>query len=175
MKPRYVLLVLTVLAFASFGMGYANAATSTQEFVRKAAIANEFEIESSHLALERSRNRDVRAFAERMIEDHLTTGDRLELAIRDSRQRLRLPRALDNTHMNKLRQLERVSNRNFDQMYLQMQRDAHREAVQLFTDYRRNGADPALREFARETLPHLRDHREHVAQLGDMRSARMNY
>jgi putative membrane protein len=162
MKTRYLIMALGMFGLCASG---ARAETSTEDFVRKAAIANEFEIESSHVALDRSRNSDVREFAERMIRDHGSAGERLEDAVRDSHSHLQLPRQLDGQHRRMLKQLERSRGRSFDREYISMQTNAHAEAVRLFADYSRHGRDPEIRDFARETLPTLRSHRGHVAQL----------
>ena len=165
MKSRYLIIFLGIVGIAGFTTGAARADIATQEFVRKAAIANQFEIESSYLARERARTNEVRDFAERMIDDHTETAVRLEDAVEDSRTRLQFPRNIDNKHRKMLNRLENVRGRNFDRQYVAMQTDAHTQAVQLFSDYARNGRDPEIREFARETLPALRAHRGHIVQL----------
>ena len=48
-----------------------------ETFRQMAMISDTFEIESSRLALERSRNARVRAFAEQMIQDHTMTSQAL--------------------------------------------------------------------------------------------------
>jgi predicted outer membrane protein len=53
--------------------GGAGEATSTQQFRAEAVRGDAFEIESSRMALERSRDPHVRAFARRMIQDHSQT------------------------------------------------------------------------------------------------------
>jgi putative membrane protein len=46
-----------------------------------------------------------------------------------------------------------------------MQADAHKEAVALFSAYANSGDDPALKEFAKATLPVLQMHEKHVKDL----------
>src|SRR5687767_3842162 len=74
-----VLFVSSALALAVAGcmtpMGSAPApapiaVTSAAEFVPTATSSNLFEIESSRLALQRSRDPEVRRFAQQMIRDH---------------------------------------------------------------------------------------------------------
>ena len=61
--------------FAPFSplFGGANEPVSTHKFRAEAVRSDAYEIESSRIALERSRNPRVRAFARRMIQDHSQT------------------------------------------------------------------------------------------------------
>ena len=43
---------------------------SARDFVHKASIANQFEIESSQLALDKAQSSEVKSFAQRMVDDH---------------------------------------------------------------------------------------------------------
>ncbi|MER9544787.1 DUF4142 domain-containing protein [Mesorhizobium sp. M0437] len=54
-----------------------------------------------------------------------------------------------------------VSNRK----YIDMQTQAHKEAVALFSAYANSGDDPAMKEFAKKTLPVLQMHERHVKDL----------
>jgi putative membrane protein len=46
-----------------------------------------------------------------------------------------------------------------------MQTQAHKEAVALFSAYANSGDDPAMKEFAKKTLPVLQMHERHVKDL----------
>jgi putative membrane protein len=46
-----------------------------------------------------------------------------------------------------------------------MQTDAHKQAVALFSAYANSGDDPALKEFAKATLPTLKMHEKLVKNL----------
>ena len=139
--------------------------TTSQGFVEKASIANEFEIESSKLALNKSKNKDVRAFAQRMISEHSQTSKKLKRTVQTSGSSATLTNGLDAKHRELLSELRATSGKEFDEEYLSMQKDAHKEAVCLFKDYAKNGANPKLRNFAADTLPHLKEHLKHVKQL----------
>jgi putative membrane protein len=138
---------------------------SSQSFVEKASIANEFEIESSKLALRKSNRNDVKAFAKRMVEDHTKTSKKMSKALQASKSDARPADELDERHEALLAKLKYVSSKDFDQKYIAMQMDAHKEAVRLFSDYAKNGKNPELKRFAAATLPDLKDHLEHVKHL----------
>lgn len=50
-------------------------------------------------------------------------------------------------------------------MCVQMQSAGHEEAVSLFSAYAKDGDQSALKTFAVETLPTLKDHLEHAKKL----------
>ena len=140
---------------------------STRDFVHNASIANEFEIESSQLALEKSQNNDVKDFAQRMVDDHTDTGDRMKEALSSSGSKAKPTDMLDNKHQRLMNKLESASDDNFDRQYISIQTDAHKEAVNLFSNYAKNGKDASLKNFASETLPTLKEHLQHVRQLNE--------
>ena len=61
--------------------------------------------------------------------------------------------------------VDRTSGADFDKLYVQMQTDAHVDAVGLFSGYAAGGAAGALKDFATQTLPTLKMHYEHVLAL----------
>jgi len=138
---------------------------STADFVRKASIANEFEIESSKMALDKSQNEEVRNFAQRMIDDHTQTGEKMEETLKDANTKAQPAAELDNKHQKLIASLDNVSGEAFDRKYISMQTDAHKEAVGLFSTYAKSGKNSALKNFASETLPDLKEHLNHVKEL----------
>ncbi len=191
----FALLASTALAATSAGMAMpaqaANHAThktlaqastsvnpmSDRQFVRRAAISNMFEIQSSQLAESKSNNGDVKDFASQMIDDHQQAADDLQSAAGD----VKVPSDLDKRHARLLKHLKKLSGEHFDKRYAAIQLKAHRQAVSLFQKFAApNGATAqgngemannegdntgtkgsdhqALVQFARQTLPTLREH-----------------
>jgi len=139
----------------------ARAATDPVAFARVAASSNMLEIESSTLALERSQNADVQAFAEKMIDDHTAAGERMQAVAQDAG--LEVPAEMNEADQEALEALQDAQ--DFDQAYLDLQAKAHDEAVTLFETYASEGQQGPLRDFAEETLPALKDHQGHVRSL----------
>lgn len=139
-----------------------------QEFVKKAAVSNKFEIASSELAVERTDNAVVRDFAERMISDHQKAGKDLKAAVDKSGMQLTVPEELDEKHRAMVQELRDAEDSEFDQKYIDMQANAHDEAVGLFEDYSENeDAEQNLRDFAVKTLPTLETHDHRVEGIAD--------
>jgi putative membrane protein len=141
-------------------------AMAAQDFVTKASVSNQFEIESSKLAIRKSQNPEIRLFAQRMIDDHGKAAEELEDAVGDSDTKLEVADALDARHQALTEKLEAAADgTEFDRSYLSMQKTAHAEAVKLFSDYAATGDDEEIREFASETLPILKKHKQHIDSL----------
>lgn len=121
-------------------------------FRRMAASTNLFEIQSSQMALARSRNPAVRAFAQRMIADHTRATAALAQFNYDVQP------ALDPRHAAMLQQLSSARGRAFDRLYARMQVVAHQETVGLFSTYAQTGDWWELRQFAGNTVPRMQAH-----------------
>jgi putative membrane protein len=138
----------------------------TKHFVKNARIGGAFEIASSKLALEKSQNPEIRAFAERMVTDHTKAGDQLNQTVSTENLTVNAPASpdkLNKKHRALLDKLRAAANgAEFDRLYVQMQQQAHDTAVKLFAKYAKDGDNAALKSFAAQTLPTLEDHQKHI-------------
>ncbi|RWD63404.1 MAG: DUF4142 domain-containing protein [Mesorhizobium sp.] len=140
----------------------------TQTFVATVPNANEFEIQSSMLAGEKSASDDVKAFARQMIADHTKAGEDFKAAMSQGQTTASIKPAgpaLQPEEQHLLGELKNASGKDFDQKYIRMQLDAHKDAVALFSTYAKSGDDPAMKEFAKKTLPVLKMHEKHAKEL----------
>lgn len=141
-------------------------ADDSKEFVTKAAIAGNFEIESSKLALERSKNDGVRKFAQMMIDDHTAASAKMKEAMAaDKIDASAAPDALDEKHQKKLNDLREKADDKFDEAYMDEQKAAHKDAVDLFEEFADDGDTPALKTFAAETVARLKMHHEESKRI----------
>ena len=147
----------SVLAFRCRSIR-ANRAASTEEFVKKVAISDMMEVQSSELALSRQPDADTKPFAEKMVKDHQQTSKDLKGLVESGKVKATLPTALDAEHQKKLEELKSKSGKEFDRAYDQMQLQAHEEAVALFEQYSQSGDNPDLKSWAAKTLLHLKEH-----------------
>jgi putative membrane protein len=134
------------------------AAPSTEEFVKKVAISDMMEIQSSQLALSRQPDADTKPFAEQMVKDHEATSRELKNLVNSGKVKGPLPTSLDADHQKKFDELKSKSGKEFDRAYDQLQLQAHEEAVALFEQYSQGGDNPDLKTWAAKTLPHLKEH-----------------
>jgi putative membrane protein len=158
-------LPLVLIALMALIASPALAKTSTADFVKKAAIANKFEIDSSQLALKQSQDDGVKAFAQQMIDDHTKAGDAFGDALKSAKTPMTPPTDLDKSHQKDMDKLGKLQAASFDKQYIKMQVSAHKDAVKLFTDYSKKGDDASLKNFATTTLPTLQQHLDSVNKL----------
>jgi putative membrane protein len=137
---------------------------STDEFVKKVAISDRFEIESSKLAQQKA-DAESKQFAGKMVTDHGKTSSELKSMVQSGKVKAQLPTALDDEHKQKLDQLRGLSGEQFDSTYDQMQKQAHQEAVTLFERYAQNGDNADLKQWAAKTLPALKEHHSMAEKL----------
>jgi len=130
---------------------------STPEFVNKVVQSDMLEIQSSRLIAPNA-DTDTKPFAEMMIRDHTKTSNELKALVEGGKVKAALPTALDAEHQKKLDDLKKMNGRELDKRYDQMQLQAHRDAVDLFTRYSQSGDNPDLKQWAAQTLPHLQEH-----------------
>ena len=140
----------------------AAAVSTPEDFAKTAAAANMFEIESSRLALEKASSDEVKQFAQHMIDDHTKAGDEMKQAAQADGV-TDIPSSLDDKHQAMLDELEGTSEDQFDAAYVDMQVNAHKEAVDLFEGYSKQ--DGELAKFAQNTLPTLEEHYETIQKV----------
>ena len=136
----------------------------TATFVAQAAFGNMFEVESSKLALERSKGAPVKAFAQSMVDDHSAAAVKFKEAVLEAKLAMP-PDKLDAKRQAIVGQLAAKQGGDFDKAYIEAQYKAHVETVELFKGYAQGGEDTRMRAFAAELLPKLQAHLDHVAKL----------
>ncbi|AMU10139.1 DUF4142 domain-containing protein [Burkholderia cenocepacia] len=132
------------------------------EFVDKAGMIGKVERQAGQLALDRSSNADVKAFARKMVDDHARIADEL----RHIGAQKGVPvqtRMLVDPEVTALRAKD---GRAFDAAYVALAGPrAHEAAVRLYETEAKEGRDPQLRAFAARTLPMLNAHPSAARQL----------
>ncbi len=134
-------------------------------FVKMVTSANEFEIRSSELAKQNADQAGIKSAADMIIADHRKAGDKLKATLDAKGSAPAEPVKLAPKHQKMLDQLQAAKGKDFDMLYLDMQAQAHMEAIGLFRTYAGSGDDQSLVGFAKETLPSLETHLGHVKML----------
>lgn len=138
---------------------------STDEFVKKVAISDMFEVQSSRMALDKAPDKDTKPFAQKMVKDHTKTSKELKGLVDSGKVKATLPTALDTEHQGKLDQMKGLSGKEFDTAFDRAQLEGHQQAVALFENYAKNGDNPDLKKWAAKTLPHLKQHLKMAEKL----------
>jgi putative membrane protein len=141
--------------------------TSAPVFVEKAAASDMFEIEAAKLAQQRSKNADVKAFADLMIKDHTKSSNDLKAAIQASGQNLAPPAALPQDKQDALNDLKNATDVDFDRKYMEGQVDAHQSALNVLQRYAQDGDVAQLKTFAASVAPVVQQHYDRAKSIRD--------
>lgn len=169
---KLVLSAFTALALLASAPAFAQTATrpvgaapsaDAKSFITNAAAGNRFEVESSRIALQKSKREDVKRFAQMMVDDHTKAEQEMATAVQAAQERMPSTSQLDPQHQAILNRVNEAS--NFDKEYVQAQLKAHTDAVQLFKHYSTSGESAPLKQFAAKMLPDLQKHLDAVQKL----------
>ena len=136
------------------------------EFVSEAASGGMLEVEAGKLALQKSANDSVKMFAQMMVTDHTKANDRLKALATENKWQV--PATMSDDHMKKLSDLKEKSGMDFEDAYTDLMEKDHKEDVDKFEAQADKGDNAALKQFASETLPTLRMHKEHAMRMQQM-------
>jgi putative membrane protein len=139
-------------------------APSTDEFLTKLAAGNKFEIDSSKLAISKSKSESVKAFANQMVTDHGKAAAKMKQAVTDAKAKAP-PDSLDAKHQAIYDDLKKKDATAFDQAYVDAQMKGHVETVAMVDAYAKGGDNARIKAFASDILPTLKTHLDHVKTL----------
>ena len=166
MKPLVPLTVAALcVALAAAADKSDNPAVTDQDFVTKAAQAGMAEAQLGKLAENHASDDAVKEFARRMVKDHTAANDKLMTAAKNVK--VAAAAAPDKEAQAAADKLAGLKGADFDKAYMQQMVDDHQKAVSVFEAESKNGADPALKGFAADTLPTLQDHLKMAQSLYD--------
>jgi putative membrane protein len=155
------------LLAALMGMGSAYAqslAKADEKALKDLAIANMAEVETARIALEKSQNTQVKAFAQQMVDDHTKGLDEVK-AVAQAKN-VTLPSEPDAKHKAMAKKLQAMSGEKFDKAYLEMAGvKSHKEAHALVVKTQSNAKDGDVKALAAKLQPTIDQHMGHVDQL----------
>jgi putative membrane protein len=147
-------------AAAQSGSAGGAVADGDRRFVAEASAGGQAEVAAGQLAQQRAAHAQVREFAKRMVRDHTASAEKLK-AIADAKG-VATATPQKPSHEQSLKRLGELSGAEFDRAYMKQMVADHRKTITLFEQQSRSGRDPALKAYAEETLPTLREHLQHA-------------
>jgi putative membrane protein len=137
---------------------------SPQSFATQAAVIGKAEIELGQLAVQKSQDKSVRDYAQRMVKDHQAADAKLKAIA--TQENLKLPQTLDAEHQALKEKLAGLQGEAFDREYAKAMAKGHDKAVALFESASQAPQMTSeLKEFAAATLPTLKQHMEMAHDL----------
>jgi len=134
-----------------------------KKFVHDAAQGGMAEVELGKLATEKASSDDVKKFGQRMVDDHTKAGDQLKQVA--SSEGIQLPQGLSAKDKATKERLAKLSGEQFDKAYMADMVKDHTQDVLDFQHESRSGKDPAVKDFASQTLPTLQDHLKQAKEI----------
>lgn len=141
-----------------------NLGNRDREFLEQAAQNGYAELSSSRLALQKTRNEQVKAFAQRMVDEHTRSNE--ELKTLAALKKYQPPTEPSILQKGKEMLISGLGEDSFDRRYInQMGVEAHEDNIELFDRAARETQDVDVKAFATKTLPQLRSHLEAARSL----------
>jgi|GEM_PF-2099477 Predicted outer membrane protein len=157
----------TPVTSATRSSGTGNTARPTaagRHFMETASRSNAAEISAGRIALQKSRNEDVRRIAQTLIDDHTKAQAQLQqIAKRNGMSSL--PSEPDPLHRELASRLQAASDEEFDRMFIAAQVRDHLTAVSLFESAANLARDPDVSGYALASLPALRQHTQSILDM----------
>lgn len=145
--------------------------TQAMAYIRTAGESDLYEVTSSQIALQRTQNPELRAFATKLIDHHTMTTNATLTAAKAGRV-APPPAVLGPQKRAMIEQLNAQTGMDFDRLYIRQQIPAHEEALALHTNYARAGDVASLRASATAAIPivtsHLNEARAMQTAMGGM-------
>ena len=138
---------------------------SGQEFADKAAKSDAFEIASAKLAKEKSSSAAIKSFAAMMIKDHTASTAKIKKAAGEAAPKITPDPTLTDDQNQKLADLGKLSDADFDKEYASQQVDAHKAALSLMTLYADKGDVGSLKAAAGEIKAKVQMHLDKIKAI----------
>jgi predicted outer membrane protein len=133
-----------------------NGAIDPNAFIAEAYQDGLAEIQLSQLALQKASNADVKAFAQRMIDDHTQADSKLATLAQQAG--VTLPDAPTTEQQAIANELSSFSGTDFDKAYMDVNVVEHLKDISLFLHQAKGSTNDAVKSFAQQTLPTLLSH-----------------
>jgi putative membrane protein len=133
-------------------------------YLQIAGESDVYEVTSSQIAVQRSQNPRVRAFASMLIDHHTKTTN-VTLTQAKAAGLVPPPAVLGQGTRAQIDQLYAASPADFDRIYIAQQIPAHEQALAVQTAYAQTGDKAPLRSAAGGAIPIIKQHLEHARSL----------
>lgn len=152
-----------VLAHQGSLAGAARPSLLDTQFAKAAAQGGIAEVKLGQLAVDRGTNKAVKDFGQHTVDDHRKANEQLQKVAKT--QKMALPddsSAKDKANYDSLAKLSGVT---FDKAYARDMVTNHREDIAEFEKEASGGENQALKSFAAQTLPTLKDHLKQAREM----------
>ena len=140
-----------------------SSANSDKIFLMKADEGNSAEIAASQMALKKSKNPDVKTYAQQMITDHEKL--RSDMAPFAQKMMVRSPQPLNPSHKVEAQRLAALSGNKFDAEYMKVMSQDHHKALDLFKNEESTTKNPDLKSAVQQGESVVQQHTDMADQM----------
>ncbi len=140
-------------------------------FMNDAAPGGMAEVELGKMAASKAQNAEVKAFGQKMVDDHSKANDELKQIA--AQKKVMLPPDVLPAHKQLMEKLSKLSGADFDKEYVAAMVEAHEKDVAAFENVSKTAADADVKAFATKTLPTLKMHLEMIKAMADKMGVKM--
>jgi putative membrane protein len=140
-------------------------------FVAQANLGAPFQVDSGRIAEKGASTAEIRDYAHLMVITHIPVVDALNRILANKSVEAPANTLLHGAYDTMLSSLKAERGDALDRDYVQGQVDYQKGNEALFRSEIENGSDPALKDFARATLPKIVDHRDRALKLAAKKAA----
>lgn len=133
-----------------------------QQFLQDMYSEGMAEVEGGHMAQQRSRDQAVKAFGQRMIEDHTQMDQELQALAK--KLGVQVQNKIEEQTQHKIDQIQVLVGSEFDRAYLMFQIQDHERDIQKAQQHARQTQDSEIRQFAEKMADRLEQHLELARQ-----------
>jgi putative membrane protein len=137
---------------------------NTRDFVVEAASGGMMEVELGQLAQQKATSQRVKDFGAMMVRDHSKANEELKAVVSG---KLDVPATMQEKHQGHISDLRDKTGTEFDRAYIKMMVDDHERDIKKFEDISKSSKDPAIVNFANNTLPTLKTHLSEAKSIRD--------
>ncbi|MDB5945173.1 MAG: hypothetical protein JWQ33_199 [Ramlibacter sp.] len=142
----------------------AKVARADSKMMTDLAEANIAEIETGKLALDKTKNDQIKTFAQQMIDDH--TSAQKDLQTLAQSKGVKLPAGTDLEHKAMATALKALSGNTFDNQYVKRAGVGdHERTIKLLQKVQKDGLDADMKALAAKMLPTVQQHLQMAQQL----------
>ncbi len=143
----------------------AMAPMAASDFASTIAASDMFEIASGKLAQTMAANEACRKFGAMLVTDHTKSSALLKTAAAAASPAVTLPTSLPAELQAKLDALKAANGAAFDTLFLEQQKDGHKDALDALKSYSSGGDVSSLKTFATNATPVVQAHLDRLNSM----------
>ena len=132
-------------------------------FLKSALEGGMFEVQLGQLALQKSNNADVKAFAQKMVDDHTKMGDQMKTMAEQIG--VKLPKEISKKDHATMAKLQALSGEEFDKAYMEDMVKGHKTDLNEFQIEADGGSSPPVKDVANRGAQLISQHLQMAEQI----------